>query len=672
MIESSAAVFLSYASEDTDAAAELAEALRRAGVQVWFDKDELRGGDRWDATIRARIQSCRLFLPIVSQNTEARPEGYFRREWRLAADRTHDMSTRVAFLVPVVVDTTSEVQADVPEAFRSVQWTRLPPGAPLDAFVTRIVGLLGGADAGPPVRAAPTARSAPRTTGVAASATPAPPPVPPVSTARSRRTVVTAAALASIAAAAVIGWTAWKHRPGAAASVPPAAAETSLAVLPFADLSQQHDQQYFSDGLAEELLDRLAQTPNLKVAARSSSFYFKDHPTTVAEMARALGVAHVLEGSVRKSGDSVRVAVELIRADTGFSIWSRTFDATVKDVFQVQDEIASAVVGALKGTLLPQARHGGETTTNPAAHDEYLIGLQFSNQVTLDGFRHAAAAFEKAIELDGGYAAAYAALAEAEVNIGDLTNDMGLFRTARQHADEALRHDALSVGALSTRGYVRIVLDLDWQGAIGDYEKALAIDPNSPQVERDYGFLLACMGRLPEAIALERRAVASDPLSDDGWNHLGMFLTFAGDLRGARQALERGLDVHPESNVTRYALAQVDLLEGHADQAMGEVAKITDEPTRGLLTAMAEYSLGHREAANRAMAKVVTLQGIPGQFDIAAAYAWIGDNDRAFEWLDRGFQQHQNPVLTKVYSMMRGIRSDPRYPALLKRLNLAE
>ncbi len=317
MADPSRAVFLSYASEDTEAARRICDALREVGLAVWFDQSELRGGDAWDQRIRREIRDCALFVPIISASTQARLEGYFRREWKLAIARTHDMADERAFLLPVVIDDTNPLQASVPEPFRSVQWMRLPAGEVPPAFVERVAQLLSAVETGRPT----TTR---RTHGAA-------PAIQPVS-------------------------------PGLNA-VP----EHSIAVLPFVNMSADKEQEYFSDGLAEELINLLARIPELRVPARTSSFSFRGRPVTAGEIGQALKVAHVLEGSVRKAGNRLRIGVQLVRSDSGYQLWSETFDRTLDDIFQIQDDIARAVVDKLKLTLLaavPSATTGA-TSARP-------------------------------------------------------------------------------------------------------------------------------------------------------------------------------------------------------------------------------------------------------------------------------------------------------------------
>src|SRR6516162_8213992 len=300
------AVFLSYASEDAAAAERVAAALRSAGIEVWFDKSELRGGDAWDRRIRDQIHDCRLFIALISAHTEARDEGYFRREWKLAVDRTHDMLEKKAFLLPVAIDATPERRAAVPDKFHEVQWTRLPGGETPPAFVERVRRLLSP-EAPYPVGAAVSAQSG--AVGISRA---------PAQSAWSPKRGLLAAA-AAIAVLGVIAYVAiekiWISKPAAsapavAASAAPAAFTPpphSIAVLPFINMSGDKEQQYFSDGLTEELLNSLSRINKLQVAAPTSSFSFQGEHPDIATVAHKLNVGAVLEGSVRRAGNTVRI-----------------------------------------------------------------------------------------------------------------------------------------------------------------------------------------------------------------------------------------------------------------------------------------------------------------------------------------------------------------------------
>ena len=358
------AVFVSYASQDAEAAQRICSALRDGGIEVWFDKSELRGGDAWDQKIRRQIRDCALFLPVISSYSQARSEGYFRLEWRLADQRTHLMGRGRSFLVPVCVDDTSEAQADAPDSFEAVQWTRLPGGATPLAFVERIRELLApephvAAPAGQPqAGSAPAVASRPATRQPAASRWLRPVPL-----------LVVAALILALGYLGVDRFLASKR--AAVARSAATAAEKSIAVLPFVDLSQSKDQEYLSDGISEELLNLLGKVSQLRVVARTSSFSFKGKNIDVAEIARKLNVTNVLEGSVRKAGDTVRITVQLIRADDSSQLWSENYDRSLNDIFKVQDEIAATVVAKLRITLL-----GAAPTTRAIDPKAYQLILQ--------------------------------------------------------------------------------------------------------------------------------------------------------------------------------------------------------------------------------------------------------------------------------------------------------
>ena len=378
MGESNKAVFLSYASQDADAAKRICEALRQGGIEVWLDQSELRGGDAWDQQIRQQIRDCALFIAIISINTASRHEGYFRLEWDLADQRTHKIARNRPFIVPVCLDATPNAGADVPESFQRVQWTRLPGGETPAAFVERVSRLLS------PVEHSPIAQAAP--TGSVAGQPPA------AQQSRRPRSIALLIALVLLLAggyAALDKLVLSKH--AAPAATPPAHAmaaklsadpDKSIAVLPFVDMSEKKDQEYFSDGLSEELIDLLAKTQGLDVIARTSSFYFKGKQVTIGEIAKTLHVANVMEGSVRKSGNTIRVTAQLIRASDGVHIWSETYDRDLKDVFKVQDEIALGVVQKLKLTLLSAATAVSVRTVNAEAHGLYLQGRYFKDRDT--------------------------------------------------------------------------------------------------------------------------------------------------------------------------------------------------------------------------------------------------------------------------------------------------
>jgi TolB-like protein/Tfp pilus assembly protein PilF len=680
MTEPARAVFLSYASQDAEAARRIADTLRAAGIEVWFDQSELRGGDVWDHKIRQQIRDCALFLPIISSHTQERMEGYFRLEWRLADQRTHLMGRTRPFIVPVCVDDTPEADADVPDAFSAVQWTRLHNGDARPAFVERVLRLLSPEAAHAPGEVRSRAAPAVPPTG-AAPRLPAPSPAAPRLTQR----------VLLIAAVAVIGvgyfavdklWLSKRSAAHAQTSSSPVQAgtpaqgaipEKSVAVLPFIDMSEKKDQEYFSDGLSEELIDLLAQVQDLRVPARTSSFAFKGKADDVPSIAQKLRVAHVLEGSVRKAGNTLRVTVQLIRADNGYHLWSRTYDRDIKDIFKVQDEIAAAVVEVLKAKLAPAQAVAAYRSSNTEAYNQYLLGKRFHSRGNVDGWRRAIDAFHKAIALDPDYAAAYANLALSEYVLADLTGDAAGQRQAMADSDRAVTLAPQEADGYAARGVLRMTFLWDWDGAEADLEKALALDPASDKVQGNYATLLERLGRLPEAIAVGRRATEIDPLSAIAWSNLGQFLTFHRDYPGAHEALGRCLEINPESSFGGHHVAILRLLEGNASEALATAHTIGIEAFRLTDVAMAEHSLGHAQESQQALDALIAKHAPDGAYQIAEALAWRGEKDKAFEWLERAYHQRDGGLSeVKVDLLLDHLHGDPRFKAVLKKMNLLE
>ena len=658
------AVFLSYASQDAESAQRICAALRSAGVEVWFDQSELRGGDAWDQSIRKQIKTCALFIPIISQNTHARAEGYFRLEWKLAVDRSHLITSHKAFLVPVVIDETGEDEEHVPDKFREVQWTQLPRGVTPPAFVERVSRLL----AHDPHASAPLPRAGP--SGAARS--------------RPRSTLLI---LVAAAAGIVVGYLAVDRLllskriaatsaasttdvPSAKNAIP----EKSIAVLPFVDMSEKHDQEYFSDGLSEELLDLLAKTPGLHVIARTSSFSFKAKSDDIPTIGKKLNVANILEGSVRKSGNRLRVTTQLIRASSAEHLWSETYDRELKDVFAVQDEIAGAVVAALKVQLSGPPATSPRPTSVSEAYDQFLLGRHLLQRGSRESFQAAIAAFRTATMLDPGFAAAYANLALAETFAAEVSSDYDGFRRARISVEKAhaLAPDLPEV--YHARGRLRYST-LDLAGARADFERAISLAPSDSLILTHYGDVMASLGQVPEAVAAGQRAVALDPVNRIAWKHLGGFLIFQGNLPAARQALERALAISPESEGTVVLTGRVDLLEARFADARAQFGKIPDSDVGDRLAgiALTEDRLGHADESQKALDELIRSHSQYDAYEIATIYAWRGDKEKVFEWLDRAYRQHDSGLVdVKVDPLLHGLRGDPRYKAFLRKMNLPE
>jgi TolB-like protein len=457
--------------------------------------------------------------------------------------------------------------------------------------------------------------------------------------------------------------------------------EHSIAVLPFADMSQAKDQEYFSDGLSEELLDLLAKVPGLQVTGRTSSFSFKGKNEDLASIGHKLHVAHVLEGSVRKAGDRIRITTQLIKVADGYHLWSESYDRQLDDVFAVQDEIAAAVVQVLKLKLLPA--HEPESNPQQAhpsdAHDQYLLGLQFFGQGTLEGWKRAVEAQGRAIALDPTYADAYAQLAMAEYAV---TNELRVpseigegKRRALVAADRAVALAPKRAEGYAARAYLRHVVSWDWTGSQADFDRALELEPGNARMYLPHSRLLLTLGRLPEATLAARKSVELEPLGAEAWHQLGRCLVASGEFAEARNALTRAVEISPKHFRVYTKLGEIALVQGDPALARKEFER-ADFPGSGwneFGVAMSEYDLGHATESQRALDKVIAEHSYDGAYQIAEIYAWRREPDKAFEWLDRAYAQLDGGMTNvKLDPLLSRIRADPRYQDVLRKMRLPE
>jgi len=650
------AVFLSYASEDAAAAARIAAALRSAGIEVWFDKSELRGGDAWDKKIRHEIHDCVLFIPIISHHTQERLEGYFRHEWKLAVERTHHMAEQKAFLLPVVVDGTGDQEAFVPDEFREVQWTRLPAGETPPEFVTRVRKLLSG-------ESGPLPTIARRPAAVAAR--------------KSSRLMpaLLATLVAAVAAYLLV------EKPWTAKSVAFAPPPHSIAVLPFVNMSGDKEQDYFSDGLTEEILNSLADINELQVAARTSSFSFKGEKVDVETIAHKLNVGAMLEGSVRRSGNTLRVTAQLINAVTGFHLWSHTYDRDLGDVFKLETDIATAVASALKvsllGDLATKIELGG--TRNPAAFDAYLRGVKASASFHAEKDLQAAIdAFAQAIHLDPNYALAFARRSHA------INSSAGLFNstpeTRKRQYDHA-RDDALQSIALApdlAEGHLALAsilesVTLDFTRANDEYERARELAPGNASVLREYGYFAVRMGHTDAGLTALRRAVVLDPLERASHRLLADALIDARQYDAARAAAQDALAIDPHDPYTLGLLGTAYYVLGRFESARESCVNQPDYWLVQQCLVLAYDKLGQRADAEAALRKLKDLEGDSAAYQYAEIFAQRGDLDQALTWLETAVRLRDPGLYSiKTDPLLDPLRKEPRFQAIMRVLMLPD
>ena len=674
--QSQRAVFLSYASEDAAAAQQICTALRAADIEVWFDQSELRGGDAWDAAIRKHIKSCALFLPVISANTHNRIEGYFRLEWKLAIDRSYLIAADQAFLLPVVIDGTPQTDERIPDRFRELQWTRLPGGNTPPAFVEHVARLLSPAHQLPTI---PTRWSMASTVPAAGK--------PPRSGAKASgsKFVLLVFALAVIAGGYIaldrLVVSKAKRDVGRSTAVTTASSvnaqnpipEKSIAVLPFLDMSETKDQEYFSDGLSVELLDLLSKTEGLKVIARTSSFYFKGKQATIPEIASTLRVAHVLEGSVRKAGTTIRVTAQLIRASDGAYQWSETYDRDLKDVFKVQDEIAAAVVNALQLKLLPARLAGKSVMHNTDAYSLYLKGQYFARRASSADVDQGISYLQQAIAMEPDFAPAHAELASAYFFMGTFGSGPAdaMIERCRAEVDRAQRLDP-SLPVLHILRANLASVSYDWPTAEAEAEQALKLDPRNSDALYRRGVIERALGRPNEALELYRRALILDPLRVIDHIQLAMLLHSLGRLDETRAAAEAALAINPTAVKAHFLLGLVELSRSHLDAASAQMAQESGEWYRLEGQAMVAFAAKRWRDSDAALKRLIDVHQQIAAVQIAQLYAYRGERDKAFEWLDRAAQQRDpGLVFFQTDVLFASLRGDARFEALRRRLHVA-
>jgi TolB-like protein/Flp pilus assembly protein TadD len=666
----SRAVFLSYASEDAPAAHRIAEALRAAGIDVWFDQSELRGGDAWDRTIRKQIHDCALFVPVISAHSDARREGYFRREWKLAVDRTADMAEDVAFLLPVVIDSTPDATARVPDRFREVQWSRLPDGQATPGFIDRVQRLLSPA----PDHAATAHLAAPsRSDAILRAQRPFRGPSWSKPALWVTVSVVFFAALAYFMADKFL---ISKHpAPPPASSTAFAPPPHSIAVLPFVNLSGDKEQEYFSDGLTEELLNSLAAIEGLQVAARTSSFSFKEHPDIVT-VAHRLNVGAVLEGSVRRSEHTVRITAQLINAVTGFHLWSKTYDRDLGDVLKLQTEIATAVASALKVTLLgdvsAKIELGG--TRNPGAFDAYLRASKAvrSGQGT-SSYESAIAGYTEAIRLDPNYALAFAGRSLALSSYaGEFVNDTGIrefYAKSEADARQSLKlAPELAEGHLALARFLGST-PLDYTHAGEEYERAMAIAPGDAEVLARSGAFAVVMGRFDAGLAAVRHAVALDPLNPQSHEALGEALFWARRYQEAVAAFGEVTSLEPDFKRAYGFRGVAYYWLGDLQSARSSCETKPDHWSSMWCLAVTFEKLGRHADAEAELKNLQAAFGDAAAYQCATIYAQWGNTAKAIEWLGRAVRlPDAGVVYVKTDPLMDPLRNEPRFQAIEREL----
>jgi TolB-like protein/Tfp pilus assembly protein PilF len=479
-------------------------------------------------------------------------------------------------------------------------------------------------------------------------------------------------------------------RPAAALLAAPTGADTpSIAVLPFVNMSDDAANEYFADGLSEELLNVLSKIPGLRVASRTSAFSFKGAKADIPTVARKLNVATILEGSVRKAGLRVRITAQLVHVATDSHLWSESYDRELEDIFAVQDDIARSVVREMRSALMgehPDAAGSAQVTAdvqaavkgrsrNAEAYRLYLQGSFFMNRYNEEDTTKAIGYFRRALALDPDYALAWASLSSCYLSQG--ANAWAPFaegaERARDAATRALKVEPDLAAAHWALGAVRMYYDWDWRGAESCIRRALQLAPEDSQLTVRAASLMQNLGRREEAEALVPRALALDPLNVDAHVASGWLLTLAGRLTEAESAYRRALELGPQRAKIHFYLCDIHLLQGRPDEALHEAEREIEETFRLHGIALAERARGRAAAADATLRELVRKHADDAAYQVAEAHANRGDADRAFEWLERAFRQRDAGLASmKIDPLLRGLHGDPRWRALLERMGLAD
>ena len=448
-----------------------------------------------------------------------------------------------------------------------------------------------------------------------------------------------------------------------------AASTKSIAVLPFLNMSSDSEQDFFSDGISEELLNLLAKIPALHVAARISSFTFKGTSINVKELGRELNVAHVLEGSVRKAGDRIRVTAQLIKIESGYQMWSETWDRTLEDIFAVQDEIAAAVVGHLRVSLLGEIPRLVEI--DPAAYSLYLQARHLSHQGTAVAWERSAELYQQVLETTPDYVAALDGL--AEVYIGQTDRGLRLgeegYSLIKETASRALAVDPNYANAHAHFGWLANVSDDDPATAAQYYQRALELAPADIDILDGASALASQLGRLEQAIELQEYVVARDPINPGSHRRLGGYYHWIGRYDDAIASFRVALTLSPGYVATWQFIGMAMLLNGDAEAALAAVQQETWKGYREIGLVMVYYALGRIKESDAALAAQIAEREEVVAFNVAYALAFRGEIDRAFEWLDKAvLYKDAGLCQVAVVPLFANLYNDARWEPFLEKI----
>ena len=472
----------------------------------------------------------------------------------------------------------------------------------------------------------------------------------------------------------VVCFASWRHFSDV---TPPKSQKIMLAVLPFENLTGDPNKEYLADGLTEETISQLGRLnpEQLGVIARTSVMGYKHKDERLDQIGRDLSVQYVLENSLRENGNHIRLTAQLIQVKDQTHLWSQDYDYPVKDILNIEDDVAKAVAQEVRLHLTSQkqAELARPRPVNPDAFDAYLQGFFFFEKNTDKDTDMAAKYYERATQLDPSYALAWVGLSRArkwQAVTGRIPKEEG-YRLAREAVERALALNPNLAEAHVQMGRIKQQVDFDWAGADASFQRAIESEPGSPESVRLAASSAALLGRFDEALQLGRRAVDLDPLNADSWESLGEIEFFMGHLDEAAANSKKAHELSPDVWFSHVVLSQIYILQGRPHAALPEIEPVRSGQGRACLYAIAYYALGRKKESDASLSELVTKYHEGGAYQIAQVYAFRKQSDEAFEWLDRAYAERDDDLTaTKVDPLLKPLRSDPRYAAFLKKLNL--
>jgi adenylate cyclase len=645
-------VFVSYASQDAAVANSVVEALEKYGIRCWIAPRDVKPGAQYaDAIVRAINEASTLVLVLSLSSVGS---SHVSREIERAASKHKQiiaLKIDGALLTPALEYFLSESQ-----------W--------IDVTALGMPGALSGLSDS--IGQTPT----PASSAIGAAGPSAANPVILTGLRSSRvstRVVVAAVALVGAAIAVGVAIRFWPMKGQAPAIA--AVSDKSIAVLPFTDMSQKKDQEYFGDGMAEEILDLLAKIPGLTVIGRTSSFQFKGKNEDLRTIGAKLNAAYVLEGSVRNSGDQVRITAQLINTKTGAHEWSETYDRPIGDVLKMQDAIAAAVARELQLTVASDQLKSRATLKDADIYDLLLRGRHAFDRFDNEGFTEAAALFQRALDRDPTSADAAAELAfsyEAQAEWGFLPPAAG-FEQARRLAARALTLDPNNVLAHYVLGYIHTVNDWDWAAATSEFQRVATMAPGSADGLIGLALVSRTLGRWDDALRQINAAIAQDPLSPDGFSVLTKTQWSRSHLAEAEAAIRKTLDIRPTFGSGHLCLGLILLARGDRGAALQAMQQEATDDGKQQGLAIAYFALGRKAESDAMLASMIKDRADGNALGIADVYAFRGQSDDAMHWLERAYAQKDSGLyFIKSEIELKSLATDPRFKALLKKMNLPE